>query len=95
MGRPPMLSHQSEVVLPRINPATDAMPWSSNAYGKTSIANGLPGMVSTVFHWSARLHCILRTVMSNPPSVAHGGCEKQLIVAIPWGRKAQTSRTKF
>jgi len=78
-----MLSNQSDVALPRINPATDAMPWSSNAYGKTSIANGLPGMVSTVFHWSARLHCILRTVMLNPPSVAQADCERQLIAAIP------------
>ncbi|GFZ51119.1 hypothetical protein JCM24511_08877 [Saitozyma sp. JCM 24511] len=64
-GRPPMLGAPTDVSLPCIDPVIDAAPWYSVNPSKIGISNGLSGMRSTVFHWSARLHCILRKVLDT------------------------------
>ncbi|WWC85664.1 uncharacterized protein L201_000530 [Kwoniella dendrophila CBS 6074] len=65
-GRPPMLRGRSEIPLPTINPDTDSRIWFSNNPLKVGSSNGLQGMFSTVFHWSTRIHQILRRTLETP-----------------------------
>ncbi|WVQ76303.1 hypothetical protein IAR50_005968 [Cryptococcus sp. DSM 104548] len=66
-GRPPMLAAQPEIAFPTINSSADASIWYTRKPKdhQAGLANGLPSMTSTIFHWSARLSCILRKVMDT------------------------------
>ncbi|KAK8845357.1 hypothetical protein IAR55_006070 [Kwoniella newhampshirensis] len=60
-GRPCMTNSHSDIPLPSIETATDDETWPY--VGPGNPINGAKSMRSTVFHWSARLACILRQVV--------------------------------
>ncbi|TYJ56773.1 hypothetical protein B9479_002543 [Cryptococcus floricola] len=85
-GRPPMLAGQPEIAFPTVNPSTDSTIWhKKKPQDQPGLADGLPSMASTVFHWSARLSCILRKVMDthlySGKSEPQGGDSRILAIA--------------
>ncbi|OCF34037.1 hypothetical protein I316_04383 [Kwoniella heveanensis BCC8398] len=78
-GRPFMLRATSDIHLPLIHPDADQEPWISPF--PSGSANGYSSLRSSVFHWSARLACLLRQVVDIALSTDNEGTNRDLRVS--------------
>ncbi|WWC95593.1 hypothetical protein V866_002458 [Kwoniella sp. B9012] len=77
-GRPFMLRATSDIHLPLIDAAADQEPWLS-PFSNVSV-NGRSSLRSSVFHWSAKLACLLRQVVDIALSTNYDGLTRDLQV---------------